>query len=85
MGLVRKLGDLMIGKRDSREKLIEALLGRSIEEQSKNYHLSKVYLKQAIRIENEIEKDRGRIYFIKYPEMKNNINFLTTKILKYEN
>ena len=55
-----------------------------MEEWPKNVFTGREYLRKAITIKEKIFKEKGKIYFIKYPEIETKINSIIYKILIYE-
>ena len=78
------LTKIFVKERDPREKEIESLLKKSIEEWPIKSLECKEYLKQAIKIRENIERNKGRIYFEKYPEIPQKINSIIDKLWEYE-
>ncbi len=70
MVLKKGLINLIVGKRDPREEEIKILLARD----------GKDYLKEAIKIKESISRDRGTIYFEKYPEISNQIDEVSEEL-----
>jgi len=63
-----------VGKRDEREQEINNLLEKALAGESENGFKVREYVTQAISKKEEIEKERGTIYFEKYPEIPEKIN-----------
>ena len=80
MGLI----EVLVGKRDKREEEINDLLEKVLKEWPKKNHKGKTYLTQATDKKAEIEKERGTIYFDKYPEIPNKIKAIINKLMGYE-
>lgn len=81
MSLKEGLAELIIRKRDYREKEIKTLLEKAMEEWPKNVFTGREYLRKAISLKEVIFKEKGEIYFIKYPEIPNMINSLIKKFI----
>ena len=78
------LTKIFVTKRDPREKEIEVLLEKVLEEWPKNGLVGKKYLKQAVDKKKNIERDKGQIYFEKYPEIPKRINSVIDELTEYE-
>jgi len=72
------------GKRDKREEEIKSLLQKASEESHSNNIERINYLNQAKIIKEKIEREKGQIYFKKYPEIPKMINETTNKLIEYE-
>ncbi len=44
----------------------------------------KVYLRQATKLKRDIEREKGQIYFEKYPKILNKIDETIEKLMEYE-
>ena len=78
------LKKVLVGKRDPREKEIENLLKKTLEKWPENGLKGRGYLDQAIAKKEEIEKERGKIYFEKYPEISKKIDNVVVKLFEDE-
>jgi len=78
------LTNLLIKKRDVREKEIEILLKKTLEAWPMGSFDGREYLDQAIEIKEKIEKEKGQIYFEKYPKILNKIDAVIKELIEYE-
>jgi len=78
------LTKVFVGERDKREKEIENLLEKTLEKWPENGLTGRGYLDQAIAKKEEIEKEKGKIYFKKYPEISQKIDAVVVKLFKDE-
>jgi len=78
------LTNLLIKERDVREKEIEILLEKTLEAWPMGSFEGREYLDQAIEIKEKIEKEKGQIYFEKYPKVILKIDETIEKLMEYE-
>ena len=78
------LTNLLIKKRDVREKEIEILLKKTLEAWPMGSFDGRVYLHQATKLKRDIEKEKGQIYFEKYPKILNKIDAVIKELIEYE-
>jgi len=78
------LTKIFVKKRDPREKEIKSLLEKSIEEWPMGSFEGREYLDQAIEIKEDIEREKGQIYFEKYPEIPLKIDAVIKELIEYE-
>ena len=73
-----------VGKRDKREKDIEDLLKKALKEWPNNSFEGKSYLDNAIKIKLDIKREKGKIYFDKYPEISIMLGEAVNKLFEYQ-
>ena len=78
------LTKIFVKERDPREKEIESLLKKSIEEWPIRSLEGQDYLNEAIKIKKDIEREKGQIYFEKYPEIIFEIDETIKRLTEYE-
>ena len=78
------LTEILVGKRDEREEEIEDLLKQTLEEWENNSLNGKSYLNKAIKLKSDIEREKGKVYFEKYPEISKRVGKVINKLLEYE-
>ena len=78
------LTNLLIKKRDVREKEIQILLKKALEAWPMGSFDGRVYLHQATKLKRDIEKEKGQIYFEKYPKILNKIDAVIKELIEYE-
>jgi len=78
------LTKIFVKERDPREKEIKNLLRKTLEEWPEKSLNGKEYLKEAIDKKEDIEREKGQIYFEKYPEIPHQIDAVINKLVEYE-
>jgi len=75
--------EVLVGKRDEKEnKIIDFLVEALINKEKSHY--SRGFLDKARNLCEDLAKDRGKIYFNKYPDMNLCINKVINHIKGYE-
>ena len=56
----------------------------TLEEWENNSLNGKSYLNKAIKLKSDIEREKGKVYFEKYPEISKRVGKVINKLLEYE-